>query len=1278
VSNLEPDLGQSTALTNPLSAPTITPTAPSALAPRLPDDLQAKIQANLNQSQTPAAVTPATAQPDVIDTTGLDTNAIILNLPNARKGFVAKYNRLGAAVKNLPQPVRESLVQMDLDRVNKGQSPLNDQETLAAIITATKHTQATKPKEKGLLDEIMSLPSNAVKDATGILSSIPHIPGALLDTAGIVGNTFKHSKIFGDGDYSKSIIDQRYKAARAAGDNPIKAFLNLPVANLVPGTTTAANLTNGTEGLREIVKHPVGTALDVLPYAGKAAKMTEIGKLAEAERAANISRTTPIRAVLGKKMLPEETMIGSHLQGTARMIPGETSITGSRLVPGKLGVLTTPITKSIETGELGRIWGYRARTTATGLNQGDTKFTDILKGNRPLARADDQLARDAWRMAADKELSAKHGFTPERIRKVTDAIETDRNMFDIPGAFSDAERAVASDYIKLQKGFEDNWKGTNDLLEIGGEVYDAKAATHLRRMVEKSGKLEAKVDKGLATKVAGARKVLEGKLAADGKLSTVDNQVYKKIVPLSDMLDDYFGNPNTKVTIQELEKASRGLTAQRTRIGGASQVGSKVAPAGDIRIDTLARIRLELKVAAKQADRIDRFMAKAPARWHPNIQRLAADEGTQTLIQSGVDPMEAARVIAERDWDAYPGVMNKTVMDKLIKDTEPQWQMLKEAGIDPVYVHRVPIGRTRILKLPRLTDYVSRIGQVEGRSITDPSPYVHDITIAIAHQGAEMVAKRLSSDVLNEVGRTIGVREGSLLERVMPEARRQHALDPTKEVSDIANELIRETHVPYNPNTLINPQIRQMGLNPDQLWIPKNLAKNIEQYYHPEIGKILGVMKPINGMFRTSVLPFSMRWHLNNAIGNTIVMAVSKPSALLKLPEAVKEIKLFQKGEGTLPEDIGYSTGVSRKQLDYDRHELLNWEKGQRIAKTLQTIQESKIGRGFDAARQFSYDVNSAVDDFSRVATFLAERKTVLRKGENLAAANAAGLEAVNRYFQNWNAMTPVERNLLREVFPFYAFTSYAMRFVMEYPGMHPLRASIMSNMAEAEIRDMNESLPPEMMQYLALGGQDAHGDQSFLSTKGLNPFADTANQFTIKGFLSGLNPVGQAVAKSLGADLGQGGYMGRPQYDESTGKLTESKPGFLDSLISSTVPQIQFLTRKLGKDPEYNSLLRTNPAAAQRLLVSGIGLPAVYRSINIPETEMKSELARLTAQRNALKTALETGDYSEAMKWPGLRDQLRQIKLLRDSGQMTEYNPQAGAENTLAGAVKSVVPWPT
>jgi len=481
-----------------------------------------------------------------------------------------------------------------------------------------------------------------------------------------------------------------------------------------------------------------------------------------------------------------------------------------------------------------------------------------------------------------------------------------------------------------------------------------------------------------------------------------------------------------------------------------------------------------------------------------------------------------------------------------------------------------------------------------------------------------------------------------------------------------------------HPNTLINPQIRQMGLNPDQLWIPKNLAKNIEQYYHPEIGKILGVMKPINGMFRTSVLPFSMRWHLNNAIGNTIVMAVSKPSALLKLPEAVKEIKLFQKGEGTLPEDIGYSTGVSRKQLDYDRHELLNWEKGQRIAKTLQTIQESKIGRGFDAARQFSYDVNSAVDDFSRVATFLAERKTVLRKGENLAAANAAGLEAVNRYFQNWNAMTPVERNLLREVFPFYAFTSYAMRFVMEYPGMHPLRASIMSNMAEAEIRDMNESLPPEMMQYLALGGQDAHGDQSFLSTKGLNPFADTANQFTIKGFLSGLNPVGQAVAKSLGADLGQGGYMGRPQYDESTGKLTESKPGFLDSLISSTVPQIQFLTRKLGKDPEYNSLLRTNPAAAQRLLVSGIGLPAVYRSINIPETEMKSELARLTAQRNALKTALETGDYSDAMKWPGLRDQLRQIKLLRDSGQMTEYNPQAGAENTLAGAVKSVVPWPT
>jgi hypothetical protein len=289
-----------------------------------------------------------------------------------------------------------------------------------------------------------------------------------------------------------------------------------------------------------------------------------------------------------------------------------------------------------------------------------------------------------------------------------------------------------------------------------------------------------------------------------------------------------------------------------------------------------------------------------------------------------------------------------------------------------------------------------------------------------------------------------------------------------------------------------------------------------------------------------------------------------------------------------------------------------------------------------------------------------------------------AGLHAVNNWFQNWNSLTTLERQVLREAYPFYAFTSYAMRFIMNFPGTHPLRTAIMSNMAEAEIADMNQAMPDEMLDYLALGPQDENGDQRFLSLRGLNPFSDTANSFTLEGFLSGINPIGQAIIKSRGGDLGYGVGAGQPTYDSETGKLTDKKPGFVESLVSSTVPQIGFLNRIAGRDAEYNALRRTNPEAAQRLLVSGIGIPTMGRTINIPQTQIKGELARLQVQAQVFKRARETGDYTEARKWPALRPQIEQLERLNALGLLREYNPTAGASNSVTDAIGSVKPWPT
>jgi len=1274
VSNLEPDLGESTsaALQPTLPPPTITVTPRNPLAPRLPDELQAKID-GFNAGTIKPPTTP-------IDTTGLDTSAIITNLPDARKSFVTKYTRLKGMVKALPEPVRKSIVQMDLDRAEKGQGPMNDQETLAAIITTMRNKPATEePKDTSILGQLKAIPANAVDDAGNILKSLPKLPGALVETAKVVGNTFAHSKLVGDGDYSKSIIDQKYKEARARGENPIQAFVNLPVANLVPGSFLASNLSQGTEGLSNMAEHPVGTVLDVLPFASKAAEASKIGKLAVEEKAAGISSIKPLRATLTRKILPGEEVVGSQLAGTAVVKPAQTTLSGSRLAPAKLGSLYAPVGESQLGSWITQAFSQQNRDAATIFNVADAKFVDALQGIRPVTMADEKIARRAYSLAAD-QAGQKLGVSPERMVAVYRALATDRKMiFETPG-WSDAEKALASKAIKLSEEYKSLNLAEGNGMMIGDEFYDLKTGKSILKAQEALAKRAVKVDEGLFARVAKARNDLVD-LQKAGPLSTVDRHVLERLDPVYEKMNDYFTNPDTTVTLQEINKASRSLTTQKTRLGGPGQVGAKAAPVGDVRLDSLGKIRDEIKAAASKEKDLIKSLDRAPARWIDSIQALAKDKANDYLVGKGIDPLEAARMIAERDFQIAPDIYSQKIMEKLIRDTEPMWKELKAAGIDPLYLHRVPLNKQRILSLPRLSDFATPLSQAEKRNIFNATPYSEDVTIALAHQGAELVSNRMSREAMDSLGRMGGIREGALRERVMPLARERQA-GTTNQVNDVAMQIIGREYVPFEPGAF-GRKLPKVLNNDDRIWIHKSLAKEMERYYHPVASELLGGVRAVNGVFRTSVLPFSVRWQINNNFGHAIVMGITNPGAFFHLRRARQVMKAWNAGEDVLPAEIGYGFGSARKEVaasKYATAAYMNSEKayGSKLRQVWDRIQESKPKQAGSAAAQKMYDINSFSDETVKVATYLNIEGKALRRGATDAAAMEAGLHAVNNWFQNWNSLTTLERQVLREAYPFYAFTSYAMRFVMNYPGTHPLRTAIMSNMAEAEIADMNQAMPDEMLDFLALGPQDENGDQRFLSLRGLNPFSDTANSFTIEGFLSGSNPLIQAVIKSRGGDLGYGVGAGQPTYDAETGKQVKAKPGFVESLVSSTIPQIGFLNRIAGRDAEYNALRRTNPEAAQRLLVSGIGIPTMGRTINIPQTQIKGELERLRTQADVFKRARETGDYTEAMKWPALRPQIEQLQRLNALGLLREYNPNAGVANSVTDAVGSVKPWPT
>jgi len=1236
---LEPDLGFPTPATNPFADQTTTrfgsqvaPINPfSPIAPNLPDELQARINANVAGEPEPA---PAP------DTTGLDTSAIIPNLPNAQGQFVAKYKRLGPSVQQLPQDVKASLLQIDYDRVQKGQSPLNDKETLGAIVSVMKKGQATpQAEDHSILHTIKNLPGAAVDDAATVLKSLPHLPGA------IVKEVQSLPRFAAEMD----------EATKRTG-NGLSGLAEAPGIRMLPGAFTVSNLAQGPDGIRTILEHPVMTGLDVLPYASKAASATKVGALAEAEG------INPVRATLTRSALPE----------------GELSITGSRLTPMGVGKATDYLARNTKPGRfMVETWGRPARMESSIYNIGDHRLQEVLMGNSKLNNTSEKAVREAYGFAVDQQ-QGKFNLPTERVVEIGKVLQQDRNLLADATKFTDADRAFASRYIELQQKFQEQNVALGALSKFGGEVYDAKTGKFLSNLQTRLGKASTRVEEGMYAKIEAARQEIAAHVEKHGP-TPINKLAEKRIAEVWSLMDDHFNNFDSTVTMADIEKATQGIARFKSR---PLVIGGKEAPIADMRMDSFIKLRGEVRTAAALEKKLAKEMGKAPARWHTTVQNAAKESAEQQLIQAGINPAEAVRVVAERDFAAFPELYNSTVLKDIISDIEPTWRDLKAAGVDPVFMHRVSPGGERALALPRTRDFIGELSQNKARSILDPTPYNQDITVGLAHQAVEIASQRISSQVLAEIGELRGVTAAELYQRYANEARRKAGQNVTYDFDGHVRDLIQKDWQVYEPTSFTKGTPRSsiaFDANSEQIWIPRATAKVMEQFYNRTPNAILSTMAPITGIFRTAVLPLSPRWHLNNIVGNTMMTLLEDPKALLQFPEAWKAVKAAKAGEEVLlPDSLKYSFNLNRQELAQAAY-----ESGNRLGGYFKQLQDAKTTNPAAKVIQKSYDFNSAFDDVARTMTYLNEmKKGTGRKALTADAAAVEALHTTNRVFQDWNALTPVERNVLRQIFPFYSFTSHVIRFVTSYPGTHPLRTAIMANIANSIATDMKEEgIPKSMLDYLSLGKADELGHQDWLSLRGINPLSDTANQFTLAGFMAGINPLGQAVATSLGADISGYGVNSRQTYDPDTGKLTDSKPGFVQSLIASTIPQLGTAQRAAGMDSEYNALLRTNPDAARRLLVSGLGIPTMKRQMSIPVEQMKAEVNRQTAQRKVLADALQTGDYSEAMKWPNLVPYIQQIKILRDRRALGAYNPQAGASGgfgSIPQAVGSVTPWPT
>jgi len=819
-----------------------------------------------------------------------------------------------------------------------------------------------------------------------------------------------------------------------------------------------------------------------------------------------------------------------------------------------------------------------------------------------------------------------------------------------------------------------NYKVANGLLmDIGGEFYDPATGGKLLAARERVPKMYAKVAEEVAPRIAEMVDGIDQSTPA-GRLAA------QRVTNLRDLIDQAL-DPAHPTTFKDVDKAMIDLKKGRTSLGSPSRVGVDAGPMANIRLDSLVKLDKTIKSAkSAEAAALKLDSASVPARWHDVIQHLADEDVKARLIASGVDPALAAERIALSQYDDV--VFTRDVHNELVRDLSKSWRDLADQGFDPVFVHRVPVGREALLRLPRVSEFSQPVSSSKSRTITDATIYNKDLTVALAHDAAELLNRAISQDYIDTITGTMGVTEDVLQRRYLPEARDLAMRDSTLGIAGALKKLMTRDYGLYQPESFKTfPTPRTFSGDPaTRVWLPREVIRNLDRIHNPKANPLAMALGPATKVFRTSVLATSPRWHIYNMLGGAMtLMAERGPQAFARFGEARKllaEIRDGSVAEGRVPPDMIAALSESRRDLA----EIANIKQGGRYADLWAKIQEHKAAQLGGKIVQKSYDLNSWFDDHYRVMSYLQGEKNAFGAGLSKEASAMAGLESMRKTAQFWGEMTPIERNVIRQIFPFYAFTGHMMRYVANFPFDHPLRASIVANIARAELTDQKDGLGIDLLDSIGLGPIGKDGKQRRLSMSGINPFSNVADTFTMAGFLAGLNPVIQTGLEQAGMQVGGSGVQ-QQRYNPDTGKLENVKPDLIPSLVGNILPQALAAQRLLGLDPKFATLQRDNPEAARRMMASSMGLPNILSNDNAFIPLMKAELARQTSQKKALTEALRTGDLSEADKYPGLAAYIAQIRALRDAGQLTAYNPSNDSPGTMGQVVEATrgtIPWPT
>lgn len=1122
-------------MSNPNPQPATTPS----------QQRRARFNPLVQTAPTPASSTPsASPLAQLPSRTQPRADRIYTTLPDARSSFRRKYNR--PEFQRLQQERPElfnTIARFDAQRVSRGQSVLGDDQTAKALQTVLTGEAATPEEDRGGVQGVLQ---NTIQDISGMAQGLVRLPGAIIDEAQQIPD-----------------LPENIQEAVSTADNPLDAVSNLaqtPVLRFAPGAFVLENLQ--TPG--ELLQHPLLTALDVSPYASRAARGSKTFKAAE-EAAEQAGKRAP-------RPLPTVAMNKLDL--------------GGELTPTRIGVAVNAVTSTLGATRAGQFVKALGSDDARQMARMESAFVDQVKDKMEARGLDssyvDNLARESHRLNTEyndlipaetrSELGRVAQLEPEKIPDLPDThrayIEEYRRVQDefaakvgidsghFLAATIDGRQHIfdksTGKIVLNQQGRVTEISNVNQWRKYAEDAENFNDTTLIARLTDERPRGEAIRDRRGKSLDQTYDKFLVS--ALDVKGYNVDD-AWQAVRDNSTISRDMIGNKRPVVfddamqTLRQRQRAGDSIPAQLTTAVTRGDWQTAVQKArsqkvADILGEDNARLFEQDLIARRERARVlrqtdqysDARLARAQSRLD-KVESRAVPAAYQPLVTE-----QARKALADRVEEVYATDPNlPQLLDRarelnleplsqisrgefraLQRDAALNWRrMARELGEDqPVFVHKVDPRRAGQITSPRIAPGAPALTQARARSL-DATPYVRDLSVALKHQTVEWLQRQAADEFMETVGRTWGRTFNDIAGQYQARAQRaaqirsastgvpEHTL-----VVDELNRLVGREWAPHRHDTRIPSVAKE-----DALFIPKYLSDNIERLA-PSKNKITSdFLDPTMAVFRTSVLALSPRWHVYNMLGGSIMLSLEAgPQAFRHAARARQIVRSADKidpvtgnrippgttqgGMVSMPEDVvRWSKEATPGQKALA---FFNFKGGQKARQLFDQARESRLAKAGGTLVQKSYDWNGMVDDWFRTMAYLEGEGNALKRGMSQTQAADAGVGLARKILANWDEMTPIERSVMRYWFPFYGFNSFLLRYVSKYPLDHPARASILSNIARNEIDDMGSGLPQEFLQIFHLTDMDEAGNIKALSTQGINPFSQTADWFKMAGFATG------------------------------------------------------------------------------------------------------------------------------------------------------------------------------